>query len=285
MFNSTILDLAVGLIFTFLMISLVASAATEAAASALRWRANTLLDGIKALLNDPQFTGLALDIYNHNLVNPRSDGAATSAKQLTAKPSYIDPKQFAGALIDVAGLAPGSNVQALQNQINAIIPDRQLQTMLNGFVARGGGNLNRVRDDIAAWFDNGMDRVSGVYKRKAQFWSFLIALCVSILLNVDTITIAETLWKQPMLIKELPTLPVGTDAATAWAKFKDLELPFGWSTHAFDELLKFPNWLIAAFGWFITAVATLFGAPFWFDTLQRFVQLRGAGSNNTNTHN
>jgi hypothetical protein len=31
-------------------------------------------------------------------------------------------------------------------------------------------------------------------------------------------------------------------------------------------------------GWLISAVATLFGAPFWFDALQKFVQIRGAGS-------
>ena len=30
-------------------------------------------------------------------------------------------------------------------------------------------------------------------------------------------------------------------------------------------------------GWLITALATLFGAPFWFDALQQFVRLKGAG--------
>jgi hypothetical protein len=30
-------------------------------------------------------------------------------------------------------------------------------------------------------------------------------------------------------------------------------------------------------GWLIAAGAALFGAPFWFDVLQRFVQLRGTG--------
>jgi uncharacterized membrane protein YedE/YeeE len=30
-------------------------------------------------------------------------------------------------------------------------------------------------------------------------------------------------------------------------------------------------------GWLIVAGAALFGAPFWFDTLQRITQLRGVG--------
>jgi hypothetical protein len=55
MFGSTVLDLAIGLIFTFLIISLITSTATEAISSASGWRANTLLQGIKDLLNDQNF--------------------------------------------------------------------------------------------------------------------------------------------------------------------------------------------------------------------------------------
>ncbi len=31
------------------------------------------------------------------------------------------------------------------------------------------------------------------------------------------------------------------------------------------------------FGWIITAIAALFGAPFWFDTLQSVIRLKGSG--------
>jgi hypothetical protein len=30
-------------------------------------------------------------------------------------------------------------------------------------------------------------------------------------------------------------------------------------------------------GWLVTALATLFGAPFWFDVLQSVTRLKGAG--------
>jgi len=279
MFGSTILDLATGLIFTFLVISLIASAVTEGVASALSWRAKTLLQGVKDLLNDQQFTGLALDIYNHDLVNPRSNGLATSAGKLTAKPSYIEPTQFAAALIDVVGLVPGGNVAALQQQIGAKIKDQQLKTMLTGFVDRTAGDIDRVRDDVASWFDNSMDRVAGAYKRKTQLYSFFIALAVAIALNVDTITIATALWRQPMLVKQLPTLSDGMKPTDGYDDLRKSGLPFGWGT-AETDIGSSPNWRwpYALLGWLITAAATLFGAPFWFDTLQRFVQLRGTGS-------
>lgn len=38
------------------------------------------------------------------------------------------------------------------------------------------------------------------------------------------------------------------------------------------------DWVNAAIGWLITALAGMLGAPFWFQLLQRFVNLRGAGA-------
>jgi len=279
MFGSTILDLAIGLIFTFLIISLVTSSVTEAFASMLSWRANTLLQGVKDLLNDQNFTGLALSIYNHALVNPRSSGDAEGESKLSAKPSYIDPKQFADALIDVAQLGAGASVAEMQAKINAAVTDPQLNQVLNGIVARSGANLDRVRGEIADWFDNAMDRISGVYKRKTQLWSLAIALILVVLLNVDTVKVAQALWDQPMLVRNLPPASASETAQQALQQLQNLGLPFGWDREAVHYFLNGPNFLFVIFGWLVTAVATLFGAPFWFDTLQRFVQLRGAGGN------
>lgn len=277
MFGSTILDLAVGLIYTFLIVSLITSAATEGVASFLSWRANTLLQGVKNLLNDSKCTGLALSLYNHGLVNPQGNGTATEESQLGVKPSYIDPKQFASALIDVAGIAAGASAADMQARINATVTDPQLNQLLNGIVARTGANLDQMRGDIAGWFDNAMDRVSGDYKRKTQLWSLGIALALAILLNVDTVKISQALWNQPMVVKSLPQLASDADPQTAITKLQNLGVPFGWDQSAVAYFLKGPNFLFAVFGWLMTAIATLFGAPFWFDTLQRFVQLRGAG--------
>jgi hypothetical protein len=89
MFNSTVLDVAVGLIFTFLALSLAVSTMVEAIASVLKWRSGTLLQGVKDLLNDQEFTDLARAVYNHALVDPRDDGKAATEKELRRKPTYI----------------------------------------------------------------------------------------------------------------------------------------------------------------------------------------------------
>ena len=83
------------------------------------------------------FTGLALKLYNHALINPTDAGKAATEKDLKHKPSYIESKQFAVALIDVLQSAGGDFAQ-LANDIEKI-EDPQLRQLLQGMYARAGG--------------------------------------------------------------------------------------------------------------------------------------------------
>jgi hypothetical protein len=284
MFNSTVLDVAIGLIFTFLAISLAVSAIVEALASAMKWRSNTLLSGIKELLNDPNFDGLALAIYNHALVNPQDTGKATEQKDLKYIPAYMEPKQFADAFIDIAKITQDSP-ERIKSAIDASISDGQLNGLLKGMVDRCSGDLGKMRDEIADWFDNGMDRVGGVYKRKTQLWSFAVALALAVALNVSSINVGEALWLQPMLARTIASSPE-LNPTDALEKLKGLDFPIGWSQSelanlstwkGFDATLSSWRGFEMLAGWLLTAAATLFGAPFWFDMLEQFVRLKGSG--------
>jgi hypothetical protein len=57
MFGSAVLDLAIGLVFSFLTVSLATGTVVEAISSITKWRAKTLRKGIGELLNDPQLRG------------------------------------------------------------------------------------------------------------------------------------------------------------------------------------------------------------------------------------
>jgi hypothetical protein len=274
MFNSTVLDVAIGLIFTFFGMSLAVSAIVEAVASALNWRSKTLLSGIKNLLNDQDFKGLALQIYNHALVNPQDPGNAQKEGDLKNPPSYMEPKQFANALVDVAKITQDSP-DKIKAQIDASIKDRQLNSLLKGMVDRTAGHVDQIRDQIAGWFDNGMDRVSGAYKRNTQKWTFVIALVAAVVLNVSAINIGQLLWLQPMVAKTIP-VNANFEPAEALGRMAGLGFPVGWSWAALNSLISLNGFEMLA-GWVITAAATLFGAPFWFDLLQQFVRLKGSG--------
>ena len=275
MFNSTVLDVAVGLVFTFLAVSLAVSAITEGAASMLGWRSRRLLQGVKDLLNDQAFTGIALSIYNHAMVAPRDSGTAKKQSDLKYLPAYIDPIHFADALIDVVGISKEATAVNIKSAIQQNVPDPQLQSLLKGMVDRAAGDLTELRKQIGGWFDSSMDRVGGAYKRKTQVWSFFIALVLAAGLNVSSLDVGKSLWLQPILARTIaPASQVGP--VEALEKLQELDVPIGWTLTKVHNLTTL-NGLATVVGWLITAVATLFGAPFWFDALERIVRLKGSG--------
>jgi hypothetical protein len=311
MFSSTILDVAAGLLFVFFTVSLAAGAIVEALSGFLQKRHDTLLQGIKDLMNDSAFNALAAQLYQHALVNPRNSGSGTSATALNQnKPAYIDPKHFAEALIDILNTgnptvqAPGTaaagartaaavgpmtsgDMTSINAAIDHVVPvatNPQINDLLKGVARRTNGNLNRMRDEIAGWFDSAMDRLSGVYKRWSQLVSFFIALALAVAMNASAIHVAKVLWAQPASAKVLETVSKDQpDLQASLAKLQQVSpLPLWWS-HYCEDTAKLNGggfalyWLELVLGWIITAAATLFGAPFWFDLLQKVVRLKSAG--------
>lgn len=274
MLNSTILDVAIGLVFTFLAMSLAVSAIVEAVASAAKWRSATLLQGVKDLLNDPRFQGLALEVYNHALINPIDTGTALAEKDLKYAPSYIKPGHFAEALMDI--LTIGQNTtDDIKQRITANVTDLQLKNFLTGLADRTGGDPAKFQSGLAEWFDNAMDRLSGAYKRKTQFWTFAIALIMAGTMNVNSINVGRELWLRPMLARTIASEP-NLKPIAAFKQLEELGVPIGWTAQRFSEL-ESPSGLEALLGWLVTAAATLIGAPFWFDALERLVRIKGTG--------
>jgi len=266
MFNSTTLEVAIGLVFCYASVALIVSSINEAIASVLKLRSSSLLEGVKALLNDPKFAGLALNLYNHALVGHQDQGNANSAQEITNKPSYIDPTHFAIALIDNIQTMPGDFAQ-LGKDIDAM-QDPQLKQLLQGIYGRASGQIENVHADVAAWFDAGMDRLSGNYKRRSQLYCFIIALVIAGLFNIDSFHLFTTLWQHPAIAAGISATAPPADIS--WKQF--MSLPIGWTV---DTPALSPSQFA---GWLVTASATLFGAPFWFDLLQTLVRLRGTGN-------
>jgi len=269
MLGSTVLEVAVGLTFCYGTVALIVSTLQEALAALFRLRANTLLAGVKSMLNDPRFDGLARAVYAHPLVNPHTDGTAQDEASLRTKPSYIEPAHFAIALVDSLWKAPGDFL-ALRGAIDTI-PDPQLRTALQGLYGRAR-DLQQFQDMLAGWFDNAMARMSGSYKRRQLLISFLLSLLLAILFNIDSIHLFRTLWQQPALVAHLQDVPDAVDPALVDAL---MTLPIGW--RSFPPVLN-ADFALQVAGWLLTASTTLFGAPFWFDLMQRLVRMRNTGN-------
>ena len=273
MFSSTVLEVAIGLVFCYGSVALITSSIYEAISSWLDLRSKTLFTGIKDLLNanDPKNSDskdsinqkLVLGIYNNALASPLGKGDVTAINDIKVKPSYIDSKHFALALIETIQSIPG-DFERLGHDIDAVHDD-QIRKLLKGIYDTSGGEIAKIHSGLASWFDAGMDRVSGSYKRWSQFWCFLIAFVLAVSLNIDSFKLFGNLWQHPALVEQISS-PVTAEPAIESLK----TLPIGWATDTKFEITF-------VLGWLVTASASLFGGPFWFDILKVLINLRGTG--------
>ena len=108
-------------------------------------------------------------------------------------------------------------------------------------------NLAALRLNTETWFNESMDRLSGWYKRKATVLAFVIGLVLASILNVDSIALAQHLWREPTVRDalaanaskfmddnpETPTFTVennemGSAVEYFNEQFKGLNVPLGW---------------------------------------------------------
>ena len=232
MFNTSIFEVVIGLVFVYLLLSLICTAAQEVIEAWLKKRAKDLEAGIRELLNDPQGTGLAKQVYEHPLIFGLYSGnyAPTTWKEFfrswgrTNLPSYIPGSNFAVALLDVvlhpdrvpstvksdtpvsapppATPPPGTPSLPIREIIGQV-ENVQIRRALLALAEAAGDDENRLRAGVAAWFDSQMDRVSGWYKRWSEVVILLLGLALTIGLNVDTITIGAALAQDPQLRQQV----------------------------------------------------------------------------------
>ena len=309
MFNSSVLDVAIGLIFVYLILGLMCTTVHEWIAQFFKMRSQMLKTGIQALLNTtPANTpaplkDLAADFYNHSLI-----------KSLTGQggdPSYIPAHTFSTALIDILGGQAGLSAEIEK------LPDSNVKKSLLLFLHQADGQLAAFQQKLETWFNDAMDRVSGWYKRWSQIITVVVAVLITIFSNADSVGIARKLFVNPTLraiiTQEAKTQTGQASQGLTTQERADLSELTGWSEEfrTFHAMLaksqgqgiaeidaagkndSFPGmtlfsgvffpwlWAIAPahlFGWLLTAIAASLGAPFWFDTLNRFMNIRAAGT-------
>jgi hypothetical protein len=233
--------------------------------------------------------------------------------------------------------------------ISKLIPDN-LRDSLDALALRAcikvldvEEQLDQFKKEIETWFDNSMERSSGVYKRNVRGFAFLIGFGVAVAFNADTFHMVSRLSKDDALRSSIitastqlvqtvqssppvststpkpisspkpistpvPTItptPLGQASSTPIPSriemvkdnvdksLSDITLPIGWTENIVEEQLKvpaegspeakrrvkfIPPLLIMILGWLVTAFAIMMGAPFWFDFLILFINVRNTGS-------
>ena len=141
MFGSVILDMAIGMVYIYLLLSLVASVINEALAGLVQSRAANLQRGLRSLLSGDSIEAGALtlvdNIYNHGLIRGLYQDPATRTMAETkdaetcGEEPVLDLKadlsqlgwwsKCAWSCTKLVGIAPGKELRAYQTSSAAFI--------------------------------------------------------------------------------------------------------------------------------------------------------------------
>lgn len=180
-----IIEVGIGLIFVYLLMGLIVSALQEVVANVRKLRGKMLFEGIEALLKDGATSKLLNDVFDHALIKN------TKSRSL---PSYIPSRNFALALVDVLTAGAKADVlQAFRTKVEGLDEGSKLRQALDLFQREAGDDLDKLKELIATWFDDAMDRVTGAYKRWTQGFAIASGLFLAVVLNVNSIRIAAEL--------------------------------------------------------------------------------------------
>lgn len=300
MFGSALLEIFIGLAFVYLLLAVICSALSEWIARILAMRSKNLEAGIRNLLEDPE---LVEKVYQHPLLKSfYRQGWFDKLRNRRGGPSYIPSRAFALALLDIAAPAdPKDRPKDFEGVRHAVakcnLLNDKMRTALLVLMDEAAGDLEKARENVENWFDDTMNRVSGWYKRRAQMIVLLLALALSVALNTDTIRIAHSLSTDSTLRAAVvaaaeeaaktpltgPKTSLTRRIAQLRSELDHLGLPIGWLKASDDyvdprEVPTDPQgWFYKILGLLLTTIAVSLGAPFWFDLLNKLVNLRGAG--------
>lgn len=207
---SAVLDVAIGLIVVFLILSIMASAVSEVVGNVLQRRSRGLERFLASMLLN---SGIQVkDFYEKTLLAPHMLD--------NQRPSYIQSADFVDALFTMlrarnpsaAGPTAGEMPDFTMDELKALVaslPDgAPLKQVLSSVMVKSkddplvkdlGSDLAKVRATLEKWYDNSMDRVSGWYKRWTQYLILFIGVGVALVFNIDTLSITNNLLQNPAL--------------------------------------------------------------------------------------
>lgn len=213
-------DVAAGLVFVYLLMSVLATIGREALEGFLKSRSKHLEKGLIELLCDHppekeekgagRYAGYDMlkRFYDHPLIMSLYRGRYTippkrKFEQGKKLPSYIPSSHFAYVVLDMLAENGGQRAGHLDADTIAAAADtlnnRRLAKMVQFAVHNSGGDIDMARQFLENWFNATMDRVSGWYRLETQTILFWLSLVACVVLNVNTVVIADTLYRSPSL--------------------------------------------------------------------------------------
>lgn len=216
MFNNTAIDVTIGLIFIFLLYSLLATIIQEIIAHWISMRPRILIKSIAVMLDKENknsgWRGFFESIFLRlkRKINPFTDRVVTekfynqpSIKFLgeseSKKPSYITSTTFSETLLR---MMKGDNPSLVDDpliairesvQKNLLLLDNETSSHLQHLLSESSADIALFKEKLENWFNETQARATGWYKKQTQFFLLIIGFSLAAANNVDTIAIYKIL--------------------------------------------------------------------------------------------
>ena len=327
-----ILEVAIGLVFAWLILSVATMEVQNIIGKLFNTRAKFLEQSILDMFRDEK--SFVEEFYKHPAVKALYKKGAFGRLK---KPGFIPSKVFAEAALDifvnlgVDGEDVGDDHVSIQKiiskieKINQDNPDlgytlKQILPNYDGTevfakIQTAEEKATEFKANAEGWFDESMTKASHWFKERNNTISFFIGLVLALLVNIDSISITDQLWREPTirqsLIAQAQNAEIDSDINSVAAleeKYKELTLPVGWTTDPADSiadcgwlpgrnvqpgimkagqcemLTALPamndgwGWVAKFLGLLFSAIAARQGAPFWYDMLKKILHVSGKSS-------
>lgn len=233
MLSNPMLDVAIGLIFLYLLLSIVVTVLQEFIASTLKLRNKNLSTAIVELVGNDNKAAF----FKHPLIYPLFRGGFDpNGDPARGGPAYIPKRNFALAILDLYGRGkmaattqPSAPAFALAaffedadsgvglsqrmtkfgstaTEVIEKIANETVRTAATNALTAAVGELKTATDvvdtavkELENLFDSTMDRASGWYKVNAQRIALVIGVLVALALNADSLHVGKQLWENEEL--------------------------------------------------------------------------------------
>lgn len=311
---SPLLDVALGMCLLFALTSTCASAFAELLETYARRRARFLAQGVSevlgALSGNPALlpemvqalyaSPFIASLYRGRVQFANAADGHVAAERGGTLPAYIPPERFAMALLGLAQPPlDGQQPTGVQQQFAQLVA-----------TYTAGVPVQEHIQHLSTLFEDSTQRMAGWYRRRVQWVLLGSSLALVTVLNLDAMRWLHVLSTQdavrtalvgqvdklqqqalqnnisPLAVCQPPEQMSALCDAAKKAVFQSANdvlaqtgLPMGWNNDTFwpaqaDCVTRVLAGLTKFLGLLITALASCFGAPFWFDLLNRVTQLR-----------
>jgi len=232
---SAVITIAIGVVFVFLMFSLVISGANEALVAVTSLRAKVLWTTLQHFA-DSEDNGrgsrLTLRKFLHLLVSlrrsdPRPKGSPSTAADAGGGQAFlasirqqterfesgtrrsrlknVSPTVVSRAVLelggDLAGIAHAdtAKVEAFLKAVQDRVRGTQLERPVKAAIAEAGTDIEKFRASIEDWFDSRMKALSSLYKMWSRWLLLALALVLAFAVDVNPILTVDLLRKDDAL--------------------------------------------------------------------------------------